>query len=72
VQTPAKVGSEAWICIVLGQKMGQLVNQRQKAGYYRVRLDARDEAGREVAARIYLYRLEAAKFSQSRRVLLLE
>ena len=71
-QLPVETKVELNIYNLLGQKVRQLVNRRQKAGYYAVRWDGRDEAGREVAAGIYLYRLQAEGFSRTKRLVILK
>ena len=55
---------------LLGQRVRELVCGRQKAGYYTVRWDGRDDEGREVSAGIYLYRLEAGSFVKTRKMVL--
>jgi hypothetical protein len=57
---------------VLGQQVRALVQGRQEAGFYRVTWDGRDAAGRPVSSGIYLYRLEAGGFTETRRMLLLK
>ena len=57
---------------VLGQRVRELVGERQAAGYYQVQWDSRDDYGRPVAAGVYLYRLEAGDFAQVRKLLLLK
>jgi len=52
---------------VLGQEVRTLVNEVQESGKYRVRFD-----GASVATGVYFYRLEAAEFSQVRKMLLLK
>jgi hypothetical protein len=49
--------------LVAGQSLG--------AGYHEVRWDGADEQGRSAAAGIYIYRLEAANFITSRKLILL-
>ncbi|MCK5120274.1 MAG: T9SS type A sorting domain-containing protein, partial [Candidatus Latescibacteria bacterium] len=55
-----------------GQLVRTLVESRQEPGYKSVRWDGGDESNREVAAGIYLYHIQAGKFSQARRMLLLK
>ncbi len=54
----------------LGQVVRTLVNAVQLAGRHQVVWDGRDERGREVAAGVYLYRLQAGSFQQTRKMLL--
>ena len=71
-QLPVEAEVRLEIYNLRGQKVKQLVNQQQKVGYYTVRWDGMDQTGREAAAGIYLYRIRAGKFSQSRKMLLLK
>ena len=57
---------------LLGQRIRTLVDEVQAAGAYRVRWDARDAAGRSVAAGVYLVRLRYPGGVQTRRMLYLE
>jgi hypothetical protein len=43
-----------------------------EAGRYAISWDGRDELGRAAAAGVYIYRLEADLFSQTRRMTLLK
>jgi len=43
-----------------------------EAGFYRLRWDGRDEGGRSVSSGVYLYRMEAGKFSQVHKMILLK
>ena len=52
--------------------MNRLVDEEQSAGQYEVMWDGRDESGTRVASGIYLYRLEAGPFVQTRRLTLLK
>ncbi|RMG60970.1 MAG: T9SS C-terminal target domain-containing protein [Calditrichaeota bacterium] len=56
----------------LGREIRTLVQQNQPAGQYRVRWDGRDEQGRPVPSGVYFYRLQAGRFSASRKMLLLK
>lgn len=57
---------------VKGQQVRELVAKRQAAGEYKVAWDSRDDTGLLVAAGTYFYRLEAAGFSDVKRLLLLK
>jgi hypothetical protein len=48
-----------------------VAEQSLGAGYHEVRWDGADEQGRSAAAGIYIYRLEAANFITSRKLILL-
>lgn len=57
---------------LLGQEVRTLVNKQQAAGAYTVQWDGKDNAGRQVASGIYIYRLKAGNdFKTSKRMLLL-
>jgi flagellar hook assembly protein FlgD len=56
---------------LLGQKVRTLVKKRQAAGWHEVRWNGADDSGNPVASGVYIYRLTAGKFSQSRKMLLL-
>ena len=57
---------------LLGQEVRILVDVRNEAGHYTATWDGKDQLGRQVASGIYLYRLQAANFSASRRMMLLK
>lgn len=56
----------------LGKKIRTLVNERMDAGSYQVQWDGRDEAGKQLASGIYVYRLQAGSFVQARKMLLIK
>ncbi len=51
----------------LGQKVAELVNRNQQAGYYRVQINAQ-----HFASGVYFYKLVSGKFVQMRKMLLLK
>ncbi|MBN1481507.1 T9SS C-terminal target domain-containing protein [candidate division KSB1 bacterium] len=55
----------------LGQKVKILVNQRQTAGRYSVLWDGTDEQNRAVSNGIYLYKMQAGDFVQTRKMVLM-
>ncbi|MSS73884.1 MAG: T9SS type A sorting domain-containing protein [Candidatus Latescibacteria bacterium] len=55
-----------------GQAVRTLVDGPRPAGAQAVRWDGRDDRGRGVASGIYYYRLEAAGFSETQKMLLLK
>lgn len=67
------VGSEVEITIynVAGQQIRTLVKETRPAGYYEVEWDGKDNTGREVASGVYIYRLKAGNYIQSKKMLLL-
>ena len=56
---------------ILGQKVRTLLEEHQNAGRHRVLWDGRDEKGKEVSSGIYLYRIKASEFSQTKKMVLL-
>jgi len=57
---------------ILGRKVYTLLNNVKDAGTHHIRWSGRDDSGRTVSSGIYLVRIEAGKFSQTRKVLLLK
>ncbi|RMF61492.1 MAG: T9SS C-terminal target domain-containing protein, partial [Calditrichaeota bacterium] len=57
---------------VLGQEVLTLVDQPLQSGVHRIQWDGRDRTGRIVPSGIYLYRLKAGKFTETRRMILLK
>ncbi|MFQ5629732.1 MAG: LamG-like jellyroll fold domain-containing protein, partial [bacterium] len=55
---------------LIGQEIATLVNRHVAAGNYEVQWDGRDWLGRKMASGVYLYRLRAGEFVQSRKMLL--
>jgi PKD repeat protein len=56
---------------IAGQKVIDLVNERQEAGFYTVRWGGLDEIGRQVAAGVYLYSLRSEGYTAARKMVLL-
>ncbi|MDD3732863.1 MAG: FlgD immunoglobulin-like domain containing protein [candidate division Zixibacteria bacterium] len=56
----------------LGQRVKILVNETQKDGTYLVKWNGTDDNGQKVSSGIYLYRIEADHFIQTRKMLLLK
>ena len=57
---------------IMGQTVRTLVDGVQPAGRYRVFWDGKNVSGRPVASGVYLYRLSAGAFSESKQMLLLK
>ena len=57
---------------LLGQEVRTLVDGVQAAGYYQVLWDGRNQRGRTVGSGVYLYRITAGDYSESRRMVLLK
>jgi len=54
----------------LGQRVRMLVNETQTSGEHLVRWDGRDDAGQAVTSGMYVYRLKAGDFLESRPMIL--
>jgi 5-hydroxyisourate hydrolase-like protein (transthyretin family) len=52
---------------VLGRKVATLVNEKQKAGIYKVQFNAS-----ELSSGIYYYRLQAGDFIQTKKFILMK
>lgn len=57
---------------LLGQKIATLVNRKQAVGKYNVRWDGINYSGKQVSAGVYIYRLKAGEFVQTRKMLFLK
>jgi flagellar hook assembly protein FlgD len=55
---------------LLGQKIRELVNALQGAGFYEVRWDGRLENGKVAPPGIYFYQLRAGAFSETKKLLI--
>lgn len=56
---------------LLGQKVRTLINANQSAGEQIVNWNGSDQSGNQVSSGIYIYTIEAGKYTASRRMLLL-
>jgi flagellar hook assembly protein FlgD len=57
---------------MLGQKIRTLVDCEESAGSYTITWDGRNAAGEMVSTGVYLYRLQADDFVESKKMLLLK
>jgi hypothetical protein len=57
---------------LLGQKVRTLVNASQPADTYSVVWDGRSDAGIIVSAGVYLYRIAAGRFEQTRKMIVIQ
>jgi hypothetical protein len=57
---------------VLGQLVKTLVNEKQTAGFKTVKWDGTNRYGAKVASGIYIYRIEAKNFVQSKKMILMK
>ena len=69
-QLPLSNDVELSVYNLLGQKVATLVSEKQKAGYHQVKWDASRWAG--MASGIYLYRLEAGEYIETRKMVLMK
>ena len=70
-ETPADGPVNLTVYNLLGQRVRVLVDERRVAGRYVATWDGKDEIGRPAATGLYLYRLTAPGFTQTRKMLLL-
>jgi hypothetical protein len=56
---------------ITGRKVATLLNQSLRAGPHKVRWDGRSGTGRTLSSGVYLYRVEAGEYSQTRRMVLI-
>jgi photosystem II stability/assembly factor-like uncharacterized protein len=54
----------------LGQEVRTLINEQQTAGEKSIVWDGRDQFGREMTSGVYIYRIQAGEYIQSRKMLL--
>ncbi len=70
------LSSPAYVNLVIfditGRKIRTLQSGYREAGSYQVIWDGRDDEGKRAASGIYLYRLQADKFTQTRKLMLLK
>ncbi len=58
---------------IIGQRVATLINNENlSAGHHNVTWDATDQMGRTVSSGVYLYRLEAGSFIETKRMLFLQ
>jgi hypothetical protein len=57
---------------IVGQKVTTLIGRQMPAGNHEVRWNGRDESGSLVASGVYLYRLTAGDFADTRKMLLMK
>ena len=67
-------GSDVRLAIfdMLGNEVATLVNSHQQAGFKSVQWDGTGSMGRAVSAGVYLYRIEAGEFVETKKMLLLK
>ena len=55
----------------LGQEVRKLIKERQPSGAYQIEWNGRDNRGKLVVSDVYLYRLKADSYIQTRKMVLL-
>jgi hypothetical protein len=57
---------------ILGHKVRTLLDEPKNAGSHQVIWDGKDDSGKEVASGVYLYRIEAGDFTETKKLVLLK
>jgi len=57
---------------ILGQRVRTLLDEKMKPGKYEIVWDATDEKGNQVSSGIYFYRIEAGRFSEVKKMVVLK
>jgi hypothetical protein len=57
---------------IMGQEVITLINKNMSAGIYQVTWDGTDKTGRSVSSGVYLYRIQAGDYLQTKQMLLLK
>ena len=68
------VGARASVTIhnLLGQGIRKLLDERLDAGVHSARWDGRNDAGQRMSSGVYLYRLQTAQSTMSRKLVLVK
>ncbi len=69
---PEAADVELVIYNILGQKVRTLINRRLPAGTHSATFDGRSDSNQKLASGVYLYRLSAGEYSQSRKMTLMK
>ncbi len=57
---------------ILGQKVARIIDNDLSAGHHAVNFNSKDASGQELATGIYLYKLQAGDFAETKKMLLLK
>ena len=57
---------------IVGRQVKALLNSPQTAGHRSIQWNATNNAGQQVPAGVYLYRIEAGEFRQTKKIVLLK
>jgi len=71
-EIPVRENVTLTIYNTLGEKIRTLIDGSRSAGHYRVTWDGRDLNGKNVSSGIYLYRIKAGYFVESKKMILLK
>jgi len=71
-QIPSDANVNLDVYNLQGQKIRTLIAKEQKAGYYSVVWDGRNEAGQTVSSGLYLYRVQAGSFVAVHKMMLIK
>ena len=71
-QLPKNVKVSIMIYNILGTKVKALVDANESAGYHEIEWDGRDEFGRAVSSGVYIYRIMAGNFSDSKKMIFMK
>jgi flagellar hook assembly protein FlgD len=55
-----------------GQRIKTLVNETKSSGNYTARWDGTDENGQKVSSGVYFYKMNAGKYSSSKKMILMK
>lgn len=69
---PERLQAKLLIYNLLGREVRQLINNVQEAGYKTLIWDGKGTQGQKVPASVYLYRLRAGDFTQTRKLVVLK
>ena len=57
---------------MMSRVVSNLVNSQQNAGYKSIQWNATNNAGQPISAGVYLYNIQAGKFRQTKKMVLLK
>jgi len=69
---PTNVVVKLAVYNILGQKVRTLVDHPMTPGHHVIRFDGRSDKGLSLSSGVYFYRMEAGKFTQSRKMVLVK
>ena len=57
---------------ILGQEVKVLIKEYRDAGSYQIKWDGTNNAGSKVASGMYIYRIQAGKFTSAKKMVLMK